>query len=588
MQSWTKYESGKFREQSNKEMEIVADELLVFSQLTSYRNQGFASHWEEVADLVAPNYRNTFMYGSWNTPGMKKTERQIDSTGQSALKKFGAICDSLLTPRNLIYQHLRASDDNVMKDRQTRLWFENATKKLFYYRYMPEANFSSQNQANFKMLGAFGNLNMFVDELDDPEIRGLRYCSIPLGEMFYRTNHQNRVWGFTRWFRMTAHQAEYRWPGQLPPPLHTAYERQSENLFNFLHCVYPREDYDPTRLDARGKRWRSVYICLEGRCLMYKQGDDFEGGYRSFPLAAGRFDQGPNEVYGRGVAMEVLPSLKTLNAQKRMFLKQGHRAADPVLLTYDDGIVGMSLRPGAMNPGGVSSEGKLLVQTLPTGEIQTSIEMMQTEAVIINDAFLVTLFQILEKTPQMSATEVVERANEKGILLAPTVGRQQDEYLAPMTDRELDLLMYMRLLPPLPPALLEAQGQYHVVYDNPLSRMAKSGMVAGYMRTLESAKEIVAVTGDPSPLDRFDVDIALPEIADLNAVPVSWMADDRKLAAKRKSRAQAAQSEASDKRLPYQAAMVKANAVAAKAGTQPNAAPPPPVQEQQPQMPGGQ
>lgn len=42
---------------------------------------------------------------------------------------------------------------------------------------------------------------------------------------------------------------------------------------------------------------------------------------------------------------------------------------------------------------------------------------------------LVTLFQILTETPQMTAAEVVERTNEKGILLAPTVGRQQSEYL---------------------------------------------------------------------------------------------------------------------------------------------------------------
>jgi hypothetical protein len=68
-------------------------------------------------------------------------------------------------------------------------------------------------------------------------------------------------------------------------------------------------------------------------------------------------------------AQLVLPSLKTLNAQKVTFLKQGHRAADPVLLMADDGMVGMNMRPGAQNKGGVTADGKPLVHTLPTGDI---------------------------------------------------------------------------------------------------------------------------------------------------------------------------------------------------------------------------
>jgi hypothetical protein len=58
-----------------------------------------------------------------------------------------------------------------------------------------------------------------------------------------------------------------------------------------------------------------------------------EGGYRSFPISASRYEQAPGEVYGRSPAMMVLPALKTLNAEKRMFLKAGPprrrpRAAD--------------------------------------------------------------------------------------------------------------------------------------------------------------------------------------------------------------------------------------------------------------------
>jgi hypothetical protein len=172
------------------------------------------------------------------------------------------------------------------------------------------------------------------------------------------------------------------------------------------------------------------------------------------------------ETYGRSPAMQVLPALKTLNAEKATFLKVGHRAADPTLLTYDDGLVDPTMKPGAINKGGMSAEGKPLIGILPTGQIQVTKEMMDEERSLINDAFLVTLFQILTETPTMTATEVIERTNEKGILIAPTVGRQQSEYLGPLIHRELDLLSRMKQLPPMPDVIRENKGEYNVVYTS--------------------------------------------------------------------------------------------------------------------------
>lgn len=552
------------RQPTSREEAIVAESLQEFSELQTWRNV-FAAHWEEVSELILPTSRNTFFYGNFNWPGQKKTDRQIDSSGALALNRFAAICDSLLTPRNMTWHGLQASDDYVMKDRQTRLWFEQVTRILFKMRYAPNANFSSQNQNSFQSLGAFGTQGLFIDEFDNavhPGVRGIRYRSIPMGELFIRENHQGIVDGFIRWFRLTARQAYQKWgeQGTFPERLRPALEMGSEQLFSFIHRVCPRTDYDPERLDERGKPYASFYVSMEGRCLLS------EGGYRMIPAAISRYEQTPGEVYGRSPAMMVLPALKTLNAEKRTFLKQGHRAADPVLLTADDGLVDMSLRPGAVNKGGMTADGKPLVSVLPTGNIQVTKEMMDEEKSLINDAFLVTLFQILTETPQMTATEVIERTNEKGILLAPTVGRQQSEYLGPMIDRELDILSSMGLLPPMPPRLKEAKGEYDVVYTSPLSRAMRAQEASGFIRTLESVKELVSITQDPSLLDPFDFDAAIPAIADIQAVPPSWMADNDQIKQKRQARAQAQARQQQIQEAPAQAAMMKAQAVQAKAG----------------------
>lgn len=533
----------------------------------------FDIQFEQVASLILPTHRGSFSLNGFVTPGTKQTDQQIDATGMSALGRFSAICDSLLTPRNQFWHGLKASDPNVMKDRRTALWFENANRKVFDMRYAATANFASQNQSIFKSLGAFGTGGLFIDKFyTHTGIKSLRYTAVPLGELYLHENQQGLVDGFVRAFRFTARQAEQKWPGKLPPIMQAALKNNSEQFFMFLHHVCPRtDDYDPEALDARSLYFRSCYVSVDAKCMMQA-----ESGYNTFPLAPARYEQAPNSIYGTSPAMMVLPALKTLNTEKKIFLKVGHRAGDPVLLTYDDGLMNLSLKPGAINPGGMSSEGRPLVGTIPAGSVQITKEMMDGEVLIINDAFLVTLFQILTETGTMTATEVIERTNEKGILLAPTVGRQDSEYKGPMVDRELDLLMQMGELEPMPPALKEAKGHYTIVHTSPLARAARAQEAAGWMRTIESVKELVAISGRQDLLDPFSFERAIPAIAEIQMVPPSWMASPDEISQKKQQRAQAQATQQRVEAAPAAAALMNANTKAQQAGVPQQAAQPQP------------
>lgn len=556
----------RWKEPSQRDREIVEKVFKIFEQSNYFRTT-FATQWEETAEILWPNQRNTFYKWNVNFPGVKKTDRQIDMSGMIALQRFAAILDSLLTPVNMQWHGLAADNEYVNKNRAVQLWFEQTTKILFAQRYKPTANFASNNHMSFKNLGAFGNAPLFIDQLVDlrgNRIKGIRYCALPVGQIFIRCNHQGQVDAFIRAWRLTADQAIKLWPDKCCPKLWEAMLKGSQQLFDFFHCVMPNDEYEPLRLDAKGKLFQSVYIDASNRAVMQ------EGGYNSFPLAYGRYENAPEEPYARGVAQNILPTLKTLNAQKRVFLKSGHRMADPVLLTKDDGLVDFSLKPGVLNKGGLDENGNELVKPLMNaGNIQITKEMMDEERGIVNDSFLVSLFQILTETPQMTATEVVERINEKGILIAPDVGRQQSEYLEPMIDRELDLLQDMKMLPPMPPLLREAKGEYRVVYTSPLSKMMRAQEAAGFMRTVETALNIAGQTQDPSILDRFDFDTAMPQIAYIQGTPISWMRSDEDVARIRKQRAQAAERQQQMQEAPGQAAMLKAQAVAQKEGLQP-------------------
>lgn len=560
---------GRQRPISTEEATIVAGILQEFAQYQWVRNM-FGGQWEEAAELIDPNSRNTFFYLNYNTPGMKKTAQQIDASGAAALSTFVAIANSMVTPRPSKWHGLEASDPYVMKDRDTRRWFEDVTNIVFQERYLGTANFFDQNKANWKSIGAYGNCTMFIDAFDGRlhgNLRGLRYRAVPLGETFFGENHQKKVDRMIRWFKLTAYQAVQKWGiDRLPENLHASLKQNSQWPYDFLHCVKPREDYDPERLDVRGMPFCSYYVSIQGQCLMQP-----EGGYPVFPFAIGRYEQAPNEVYGRGPAQIVLPALKTLNAEKRTFLKAGHRAADPVLLTADDGILGMDLRPGAMNKGGVTTDGRPLVHTLPIGSIQITKEMMADEKQIIEGQFLVSIFKTLVENPNMTATQVIQLVNERGMLVAPTLGGQFS-YIEQMAERELSLLARMTnargrpKLPPMPPRLREAGGEYRIIDTSPLALAAKMGEAAGFIRTVENVRELVNVTQDASLLDPFNFDVAVPAIANIQGVPESWMADADMIAQKRQARAQQAQRQEQIAAAPAQAAIIKARAVAAKSG----------------------
>lgn len=529
--------------------EDIAFEICRLYEMEAGRRGNWETHWQEIKERIWPqthDFTNRF-----STPGEKRNQEVFDSTAAIALNRFASILDSLLTPRNQTWHRVMSSMDDVNKDRQARLYFEDVTRILFKYRYSTIANFASQNMLFNKSLGAFGSSSMYIDDaVSEP---GLRYKTCHLGETYFVENHQGIIDQVIRAFRMTARQAVQKWGPKTPPQIIEAMKKDQGREFTFLHWVGPRADMDPTRSDFKGMLYASHYILVEGKVHIE------EGGYNTLPYVASRYEQSPNEVYGRSPAMDVLPAIKTLNEQKKTYLKQGHRAVDPVLLVHDDGILDtFSLKPGHANAGAVNKDGRPLVHTLPVGNIAAGKDMMDEERKIINDNFLVTIFQILVDSPQMTATEVMERTREKGILLAPTIGRQQSERLGPQIEREIDVLSRQGLLPPMPEAVKEAGAGFKVEYDSPLSRAQRAEEAAGLMRTMESLISVANVTGNPAPLDHFNWDAIVPDLSDINAVPVKWRNSMEDILAMRQSRAEQAEQQAMIQAAPSAAAMVKA------------------------------
>jgi hypothetical protein len=312
----------------------------------------------------------------------------------------------------------------------------------------------------------------------------------------------------------------------------------------------------------------SYYICLTSRMVLS------ESGYNTFPYAISRYVTAPKEVYGRSPAMTVLPDIKMINEMSKTVIRAAHKIVDPPLLLQEDGVLqAFNTRPGALNYGGVDDQGRQVVQPLQTNaRVDIGMDMMEQRRRVINDAFLITLFQILVETPNMTATEAMLRAQEKGALLAPTMGRQQSEMLGPLIERELDILGRSGVLPEMPEALLERGGEVEIQYVSPLNRSQRAEEGVAILRTLESVVPLAQI--DPSIMMIFNPEMIARELAEINGVPAKILRSKEEVDGMKQQQAQQAQAQALLQAAPIAANSAKTLAeTAALAGQQPAALP---------------
>jgi hypothetical protein len=498
-----------------------ASDLLDKHERMRQQRVWFEKVWQDIADRILPRKADfKRQRGRINEPkGEKRTEKVFDAAPALALDRFAAAMHSLVTPRNQQWHSLRPMSPDLAEDKEVKTYLEDVTKILFSARY--SSNFDNQAHECYFDSGAFGNMAMFIgDRLG----RSLYYRTVPIDQLFFMENEYGVIDLVHREFPMTARQAAQKFGlAKLPMPIREAAEKRPEQEFWFLHCVKPREDADVSRKDYRGMAFASYFISVDSREIVG------EGGFRTFPYAVSRYAVTSGEVYGRGPAQIILPDVMMLNEMNRTTIQAAQLAVLPPLLAHRDGILdAIRMTPAAINYGGVDDNGRQMIQPLSSGgRPDIGLDLMEQKRALINDAFWNTLFQILVDTPNMTATEAMLRAQEKGALLAPTASRIEAEFLNPMVERELDILSSAGVLPPMPDKLLEAGGLFEVEYTSPLERARRAEEGVSILRTFEQLAPLAQI--DPNVFRRFNMDEAAKVLADVNGVPSKVMYSDDEL-----------------------------------------------------------
>jgi hypothetical protein len=245
--------------------------------------------------------------------------------------------------------------------------------------------------------------------------------------------------------------------------------------------------------------------------------------------------------------MVALADILTLQEMERTHLRAGELVAHPPLLTTSDNVLGVGgtqidLRGGAINYGGLDAAGNVLVKPLLTGSrLDITEGMMERKRINVRSALLLDLFEILAENPQMTATQALLVAQERGMVTAPIVGRLQQEQIGPGIERELGLAFRLGRLPPMPPVLIEAQGDYRIEYTSPATRAQRAEEVVGVTRTLEVAAPFINL--NPSLIEVFDAEEVMRATAELTGVPAKLLRTKEALAKIREAQAEAAQQQ---------------------------------------------
>ena len=488
-----------------------------FDRLKTGR-QNWETHWQEVADYMQPRKADVTRTRS---RGDKRTELIFDSSPIQAVELLAASLHGMLTNPSTPWFSLRYKDEGLDSDDEAKLWLEGVTDTM--YTAFNRSNFQQEIFELYHDLITFGTAAMFIEE-DQSDL--LKFSTRHINEIYITENDKGRIDTVYRKFKITLRAAAQQFGNNLSEEARNKVEKDPFDEIDILHAVYPRQDFNPTKKDKENMEFESVYV-------EYKNGNELSvGGFVEFPFVVPRYLKASHEIYGRSPAMTALPDVKMLNEMSKTTIKAAQKQVDPPLLVPDDGF----LLPVRTVPGGLNfyrSGTRDRIEPLNIGANNPlGLNMEEQRRTAIRNVFYVDQL-LLQQGPQMTATEVIQRNEEKMRLLGPVLGRLQSELLKPMIDRCFAILLRNNQFAQAPEFL---SGQdIEIEYVSPLAKAQKGTELSSITRAIE----ILGSLANVAPVfDYINFDALVKHVADLVGVPQKVLKLQSQVNAEREQAAQ--------------------------------------------------
>lgn len=487
----------------------------------------FESHWQTIGELMYPEHAN-FSY----TPasGASRMSKVYDSVPIHANQLLSSGLFSLLTSSASPWFHILPVDLKKTSIKDIAIYLDTISKIMYHEINNPSAGFSTAIHEAYMEYGAFGNLTILVEE--SLKTRALRFVSLPLYECFYVEDVEGIVTTLYRKYKRTAEFLMNKFGVE-------ALSEKTQKLIadnkldvkvECIHIILPRDTANHLSPKSTDLPYASLYLECGSNHLIK------ESGFHELPFMAARFYKSSHEVYGRGPGSTALPDVKMLMRVAQVTIRAAQKSVDPPIILPDSGF----LRPLRTTPGGLNyyMKGRLNskkdIDILPTGNPGLGIEYSELLHKKIREVFFVDQLQ-LHTGPQMTATEVMQRTEEKLRLLGPLLGRVQTELLGPLINRVYGLLFRAGKLPELP-GVLEGVP-LKIVYTSPIARAQEQVEANGLMRALGLLEPLMKYNSNL--IDIFDTDAMGRGVFEMFSVSQRYLKDQKVIDKTRTDRAEA-------------------------------------------------
>jgi len=510
-----------------------------YSRLKTYRTQ-WESHWQEIRNLVRIN---TTDFNSSQTRGAQRAENIYDGTAPWSLEQFGAGLHSHLTNPASRWFNLEFQGMDATLDEESLMWLEEVSDLIYFEYGVPETGMNPALHECYMDLGAFGTGVLFQDYVADKQL--IVFRCFPLADCFIDESADGTVDTIFRKTLMTSRQVVQKF-GEKNVPEKVIKEMHTEKKWEIVHAVFPRSDRDVRKLSKTNMPFASFWFSEECKYIFS------ESGYHEFPYHVPRWSKLSGEMYGRSPAMTCLPDIKMINQMSKVTIKAAQKAVDPPLMVPDDGFM-LPLKTAPSSLMFYQQGTDPIIPLESRGRLDIGLEMMDQRRDHIIKSFFVDWLLQQKNTTEMTATEVMDRREEKLRMMAPMIGRLEGELLSVMIRRTFGLLARANRIPEMPASL---QGiPLDLSYSSPAAQAQLGGKAAAIQRFMQDLVPLAEV--DPSIMDSLNLDGFARVMADIRDVSRKILRSEAEVDQVRQQRAQQEQAAQMSQMAPAMAGSIK-------------------------------
>ncbi len=409
---------------------------------TLMQEAGFYA-WPSAQDMV----RNANQ-----TEALLRTVELYDSTALMSAYRMTSNIFTYLMPVGAKWFEFVAQNHDLNINPTMQEWLSTAT--ALTHKEIWRSNFQREMFITIRSMIVFGTGVISVEKVGEEIV----FKSHHIGFMFFDDNSRGEIDTVYRQIFYTARQAVQTFGKNLPKDILKALEKDKQEKFEFVHIVAPNADFDSSKIGSKSKRVKSLYIYIKDKTIVK------EGGFDELPYFVARFSLVPQEIMGRGPAIEYLPEIKMLNRMKKTFIESAEKAVNPALIVEDDGVIGQPVT----SPGGMIyvRAGAMEPHALNTGtNVALNAEIIRDQQTIVKDGFFNSLFRTFEGLKNISsATESMLRKEDDLSIVSPAITSLQKEIFNLIILRVLNLSIKAKRIPE-PPVSFD----FDIVYQGRLA-----------------------------------------------------------------------------------------------------------------------